>query len=110
NASVIVTPTAATVYTLVGASGSCKGTNTIHVTYCANVDEPLTVFNENMVVYPNPFSDELTISGAEGQLKIVNLFGQIIHEGIIQEDTQINTSEFGNGLYFVIVTYPGTTQ
>lgn len=110
NASVIVTPTAAVIFTLAGKSGTCTGTRTIQVAYCAGIDEPQTIFNENMRVYPNPFADELKIDGAEGQLRISNLFGQIVHEEYIHTNTTLNTSELSNGIYFVVVIYPGTTQ
>lgn len=110
NASVIVTPTAATVYTLIGTSGTCKGTRTIQVTYCAGVEDEQLSINENVLAYPNPFTDELNISGAEGHLRITNLFGQILHEETIDGNSKINVSEYSAGIYFVIVTHEGKMQ
>jgi len=110
NASVIVTPTAAVVYTLAGVSGTCSGSRTIQVTYCAGFGEELGQEENNISVYPNPFSDELSISGAEGHLRICNLFGQVVYEESIDGKVQVSTATLSPGIYFVIVTRPESTQ
>ncbi len=109
NSSVILTPTASMVYTLAGVSGTCSGSRTIQVTYCAGFEQELSQ-EDNIRVYPNPFKDELTITGAEGQLRICNVFGQVVYEERLEGETQVHTSELNPGLYFVILTRPGTTQ
>ncbi|MBL7901377.1 MAG: T9SS type A sorting domain-containing protein [Bacteroidia bacterium] len=109
NASVILTPTASMVYTLAGVSGTCSGSRTIQVTYCAGFDQELSQ-EDNIRVYPNPFNDELSVSGAEGHLRICNLFGQVVYEERLEGETKISTYSLNPGIYFVILTRPESTQ
>lgn len=106
NASVIFTPTAATTFTLLGKSGTCSGSRTIAVTYCASVDEGLTPEELELLVYPNPFKEEFSIQGKAGNIRIFNLFGQLVHEEELEDELHINSSEFSSGLYFIIYTRP----
>lgn len=60
-------------------------------------------------IYPNPVNDELNIEkiGNEEHLlyKINNPLGQTIINGQMNEKIQINTSEFNQGLYFLIIEH-----
>lgn len=63
-----------------------------------------SVIPENVTIYPNPFSDELTISSNEDilNLQIFSLDGKVMNS----EKTlgKINTSDLSKGIYVVKVT------
>lgn len=105
NQSVIVTPTAATIYTLMGKAGTCVGSKTFALTFCAGIEE-VELANGSIVIYPNPFSNELKIAGAYGDYKVVNMLGKLIMTGKIEETTTLHTEAFDPGVYFVIITDP----
>lgn len=101
NASVIFTPTAVTVFTLIGTSGTCSGSKTIQVTYCAGAGETMDS-QEEFKAYPNPFRDEISIRCTEGVVKIVNLNGQVLYHEKVVDEIKLSTGEFSPGLYFII--------
>ncbi len=105
NQSVIVTPTAATVYTLMGKAGTCVGSKTFALTFCAGVNE-IDMVNESIVVYPNPFNGELKISNAYGKISVVNMLGEVVLTSTVEESTTLSTELLKNGIYFVIITDP----
>lgn len=107
--SIIFTPTAATVYTVNGSSGTCNGTRTVTVAYCAGLEEYENV-NGSMVIYPNPFTNELNIKDAYGDVYIFNTLGQIILTTTVTESTTINTDAFAPGIYYIRVTVPNTNE
>jgi hypothetical protein len=65
----------------------------------------LTTANKDIKVYPNPFSDELTIELKGNKKKanylIINASGQLVAKGEIIEKTPINTSKFYPGVYII---------
>ncbi len=109
NASVIVTPTATTIYTLTGKSGTCTGSKTILVTFCAGVDEH-TLMNESIRVYPNPFKDEITIKDAYGDVILMNMVGQVILNAKVEEKLVISTEALTPGIYFLIINNSKTIE
>jgi hypothetical protein len=54
-------------------------------------------------VYPNPANDQITIAGIENaQYEIVNIQGQVVLSGTIENNTEIiNTSNLNQGSYFI---------
>ncbi|MDA3943668.1 MAG: T9SS type A sorting domain-containing protein [Bacteroidetes bacterium] len=55
-------------------------------------------------VYPNPFNDQLTISGAEfDQIRIQNLLGQVVIDRALQSGEKVATANLESGIYFVTV-------
>ncbi len=64
------------------------------------------VFN----MYPNPSNDKVSIqlnNNEIANLKIVDLIGNIILEEEINSTSDINVSEFKNGIYFVTIESEG---
>jgi len=102
SSGIIFTPTAAAIYTVNGSSGTCLGSTTVNVAYCAGVNENLFT-NHSMVVYPNPFANELNISGAYGDVQVINSLGQVILTTTVEESTVISTENLTPGIYFVRV-------
>jgi hypothetical protein len=109
NPSVLVNPTGPTVYTLTGTSGTCTGTRTLQITWCASVKE-FEEINESIHVYPNPFGTEVTIKDAHGTVKLMNLMGQVIFTTEVDGSTTLNTESLQAGVYFIIVTDPGSNS
>ncbi len=109
NPSVLVNPTGPTVYTLTGVSGTCTGTRTLQVTWCAGLPNNGSI-NESVRVYPNPFGTAVTIKDAIGDVKIVNALGQVVLSTKVDGTTTINTETFENGIYFIIITDPQSSN
>lgn len=103
NSSVIVSPTAPTVYTVTGKTGTCTGSSTVMVAFCAGVEELLLGY-EAVKVFPNPFNGELKIENARGDMKLVNIMGQIVYSATVEGSTVIDTESFDAGTYFLVIT------
>lgn len=107
SSSAIITPTAASIYTVAGASGTCAGTQTVYVDYCAGITEFIPVTNTHVIIYPNPFSDQFTIEKNTSQsfrIIIFNSLGIIVYSAEVEEEkVLIDLSEQPNGIYFVRV-------
>jgi hypothetical protein len=109
NPSVLVNPTGPTVYTLTGVSGTCTGTRTLQVTWCAGVHQ-LSEVNESVKVYPNPFGTQVTIKDAFGDIKVINALGQTVLVTKVDGSAVINTAELEKGIYFILITDPVSTK
>ncbi len=82
-----------------------------------NVQEPLTVAVEfevditnvpsealsNLYAYPNPFTNQITISNTENVQRVVitNLVGQQVMDVRLNGETEINTDDLSEGVYLV---------
>ena len=56
----------------------------------------------NFVIYPNPANDFVKISGENlGNIGVFNVFGQKIEEFVADDELDIVTSNYENGVYFV---------
>jgi len=54
--------------------------------------------------YPNPFTDDFVISSneiSEFSFEIFNSIGEIVYTGSFLQSTQINSSTWSNGIYFI---------
>lgn len=63
----------------------------------------------NLKIYPNPTSDDFTITNSKGALvSIYNVFGRLVLETKIQSHSQrIAINTFNNGVYFVNINNNG---
>ncbi|MCB9002178.1 MAG: T9SS type A sorting domain-containing protein [Bacteroidales bacterium] len=56
-------------------------------------------------LYPNPFSDELTIetngNNTKGNFEILNATGQVVFKGRLEKTTTVQTNKFLPGIYIV---------
>ena len=59
----------------------------------------------NLLVYPNPFVNEINISGSfsQTQLILTDVFGNTIYKANINAQTTINTEQLYSGLYFLTI-------
>ena len=66
---------------------------------------PQQQFMPGLVIYPNPFANELTIEDGENSedksYEILNASGQILQQGKFRGKTSVVTSDFASGVYLV---------
>jgi len=65
---------------------------------------------EDLIIYPNPSTGTVIINGAEQNSDIIftDVLGQIIFRNKIDEEiTEINISNFANGVYFITINANG---
>lgn len=70
-------------------------------------------YDLNLNVYPNPFENELTLSGKikGGTMKILNILGKEIYSSVLHENTvSLSTDELKAGIYFITVTSENKTS
>lgn len=68
----------------------------------SGIDE--TENNSNVKIYPNPFTNILTIEVSDAQyhpVEIADFLGRIVYNGKIQSKLSVNLSGFSNGIYFI---------
>ena len=65
-----------------------------------NITKETSIINNEIIVYPNPATDEINISSSEiiRNAMILNYAGQLVYEG---NSTKINTSGFNSGIYII---------
>ena len=109
-ASISVTPTLTTTYTVTGVSSGCSSMATIQLkvdTACFMGIKQETGINNNISIYPNPATNgSFTVSFAErkenSNISIINTLGQKIFETRnIEPETQITLPNCLPGVYYV---------
>ncbi len=102
-AVIVVSPTTSTTYTVTGSNGQCSTTATVavNVSICTGID-PKTNTVYNVLVYPNPFKEELTINAYETvNAQVFNTLGQLVIVKTINLSGAINTNELAAGVYYI---------
>ncbi|BDX38076.1 hypothetical protein CYCD_14310 [Tenuifilaceae bacterium CYCD] len=56
---------------------------------------------EGFDIYPNPASSYITIAGFSGNVRIYNMLGRLMWNGLIQESKTLDVSQFQAGIYIV---------
>lgn len=83
--------------------------------YCVTIDRESGIHNptnplDHMIIYPNPFSDQLFIKTTEtsseyGRWKIFNASGELVHDFEISSSLHtayyLDTSQWPSGVYFI---------
>ncbi len=101
---IAVSPSVTTTYTVTGTSGPCSSIITITQTVSACTGINQVAANYNILVYPNPFKEELNInSGEMVNAEVFNTLGQLIIIKTINGAGIINTSELAKGVYYLHV-------
>lgn len=103
--SVTVTPSSSTTYTVEGTSNGCTDTKTISISVfpCTGLTN-FTSANFKVVIYPNPFKDELSFSiSEEVKVEIYNAIGELVKAQTISGEGKMSTNEMASGVYFVQV-------
>ncbi len=102
-ASILVSPSVTTVYSVTAVSGSCTATTFItqYVVVCTNLNL-VDQSNNYLKIYPNPFKDELKISVEKPiMIKLTDIAGKEIFRKEISGETIINTSSLDKGMYLI---------
>ena len=107
DSSVVVNPTTNTVYTVTGTDANgCSNSSTItqSVSLCTGITQ---LVNESSVsVFPNPFTDVITIKNTfkNSTIVIVDVLGKVVFEKqIVSSETSIDLSELKTGFYQLMV-------
>jgi hypothetical protein len=106
-ASITVSPSVSTTYTLTGISGSgCASSILViaKIAACNSINE-LDPSSQLITVYPNPNNGVFTVkSQSDITLKLINSIGQEIRSIALSQsnDHNIQVSELSNGVYFLI--------
>lgn len=85
---------------------ACSNTFTISHTYVGLNEK---IIFDDIKIYPNPFTDKLTISSESFedqniQLKIINSIGQEVHmQNNLNDNNEIDLSNLPKGLYFLTI-------
>lgn len=105
--AIVVNPTTNTVYTVTGTDANgCSNLSTItqSVSLCTGITQ---LVNESSVsVFPNPFTDVITIKNTfdNSSIVIVDVLGKVVFEKqIVSSETSIDLSELKTGFYQLIV-------
>lgn len=73
----------------------------ISVVMCGTtIGVPDVVYTETSV-FPNPFTNELSITGVDGVVNIYNALGQLVHSSVVKLAGTVNTTELPKGTYIV---------
>lgn len=71
--------------------------------------EGVSELENSLKVYPNPASQVLNVEGAMTSVEIYNTVGQCLLTKQVNGNTQIDLSDFNNGIYFLRVNNNGET-
>ncbi len=96
---------------------SIYGSLMLHPVFGGKIPPPVSILelnnnNTELKVYPNPVNEILNVefaklSGVEATnytIKILNVLGQVVQiANILNQTTQINTSNLANGIYYLLV-------
>ncbi|MFH1005001.1 MAG: YCF48-related protein [Bacteroidota bacterium] len=103
-ASITVSPTATTTYTVTVTNFCGSTTDNVVVTVtvpCVGITDITTI--NNFIIYPNPATDNITIeSPQQAVMEISNIQGQLIKTLVTSNNkTSVDVSAFSNGMYFI---------
>jgi hypothetical protein len=102
---IAVSPSVTTTYTVDGSNGTCSSSAIVtqSVSACTGLSQ-IAKANYDVVVYPNPFKEELTVNAGElVSAQVFNTLGQLIIVKTINVTGAINTSELAKGVYYINV-------
>ncbi len=104
----VITPSATTIYTVIGKNGYCISSYTIQqlVDPCTALAQLALSGVEGMAlnIFPNPFSSEINFTSNEQvEITFINTLGQIVKQVKFKDQVTIQTSELPNGIYMLFI-------
>ncbi|HQQ92979.1 MAG TPA: choice-of-anchor J domain-containing protein [Bacteroidia bacterium] len=81
----------------------CSASAAVNVSVTSCVGIAKNESNIEAAVFPNPFSNELNLSGLEGRIEIYNAIGQLVLSMPVNGEERLNTSEMARGAYILKV-------
>ena len=78
---------------------------TVKINFVASVGVNTIQKTAEIAVSPNPASDFVTVNaeGVEGKIKVVDVLGNVVYTGDLNNTKKINLSEFRSGVYFLTI-------
>jgi len=72
---------------------------------CTGIDDELNM-EDNLVVYPNPTTGKIKISGIEkGEVMVLDVFGRIVKNvEIVDDKNELDLSILPSGIYYLQMT------
>lgn len=107
-ASIVVSPTINTVYSVNGVSNGCSSnmaTVLVIVEFCTGINNQIASAQELVSVFPNPSNGKITLKGiTEISLNVVNELGQLVKTVTLSESNNFKVSidNLSSGIYFVV--------
>ena len=104
---IVVSPTLTTTYSVSGANEGCQASKAIvqNVSSCTGLDE--STIKSATMVYPNPFSDVLTVNCEAGnRITLTDALGNLVllQEAETDGQQRLSTAELRAGMYILSVT------
>jgi hypothetical protein len=111
SSTIVITPNATSTFTVSGSDINGCFNNAVYtqsVSLCLGYNEIYNKNLENLYIYPNPFSSNITIVNplnfAEMKILIFNSIGELLDDKIVfNNKTEINLNHLPNGVYFINV-------
>ena len=107
NSVVVALPPVTTTYTVLLTLGSCTNTAkiTLNITNCLGLNKHTAWLSASTIVYPNPNNGSFNISSdIGGKAILINQFGQVIKEFILEESRETSIKNLTEGVYFLITS------
>jgi hypothetical protein len=104
-ASVVVSPTVTSNYTVSGTDANGCSNSTVltqSVSLCTGIQPVVQTTEAN--VYPNPFNNKLniTLNNTKQTVQIFNALGSLVHSAVIEnETTEVDLTNQPSGVYFI---------
>lgn len=103
--SVSVSPSVTTTYSVTGVSAVGCATFAVvtqSVSTCTGLSSVASA-KEDLLIYPNPTSGIVTLSGVEGKVEVYNVLGELVLSPLEggQGDVNLDLSQQPSGIYFI---------
>ena len=107
----VISPTITTTYSVTGTDvNNCSSTATItqNVDACTGIERSELLYDISLSVFPNPTNELLNLklepTGERTYLEVINSLGQIIIvKEIMDQNIQLDISNYSNGIYFIVI-------
>jgi hypothetical protein len=87
--------------TVVGSNGGCTGSAAISLSVDACTGITKIDENSNGTIFPNPFANELRVSGITGTIELYNSTGMLVLSAQVTDTETINTTTLAKGVYLI---------
>ena len=86
-----------------------SATDSIVIETCIDVNE---IEGGRINIYPNPFLNQITLFGANGnyQYEVFNSVGSLVYNGMMNQQTIIDTTQWSSGSYVVRLNQAGISS
>lgn len=110
--TIVVSPTATTVYSVTGDSGPCSSQAAFvqYVQDCSSINS-ISAANGIFKVYPNPFLNQINVQAPDNtKLQLFSSTGQLLITKQISNNEKLTTENLSPGIYFISLNNKGISQ